>query len=71
MESLSGSAEFVQSRGKRKIGYELNIQVKYKKYEKNIDVSISELCDDLSDPVVEQSGLTQSEVDSIIEVLRE
>ena len=62
MESLSGSAEFVQSRGKRKIGYELNIQLKCLNAEKTIEVSISEFCDDLSDPAVEQTGLSESEV---------
>ena len=53
----------MQSRGKRKIGYDLNIQLQCLKDEKPIEVSISELCDDLSDPVVEQSGLSKSEVE--------
>ena len=50
LESISGEAEFVQSRGKRKLGYELSLSVTCQSEDKIEQVEISDLCDDLSDP---------------------
>ena len=40
----------MQSRGKRKMGYELSLSVTFQHGDKIEQVEISDLCDDLSDP---------------------
>lgn len=47
LESLTGEAEFVHTRGKRKIGYDLTFNLTHK--ESGV-IEITEFCDDLSDP---------------------
>ena len=54
IENLSGEASIIVSRGKRKIGYELDLKVKFEGIgelaENEVSFSFSNLCDDGSDP---------------------
>ncbi len=52
------------------MGYELVLCVRYQKGEQTVDVQISELCDDLSDPQIEKSALGGEEERELVTEIR-